>query len=411
MCVGPRRPVVSQTHFFPTPTQHQPQHPLSLLTPPSQQVVDLDTIDVSNLNRQFLFRKKDVGQPKSLIAKESVLRFNPHVKMIAHHGNVKNGDLFNAAFVKQFTVVANALDNVGARRHVNRLCVKAGVPLVESGSTGYLGQSNVHYGGVCECYDCVPKQTPKKFPMCTIRSTPSEPVHCIEWGKHLFTLLFGVMEDSMLSESAEEVEGAATGEGTTESAVAAESVTEQAVQRPTSFDSGTLRAYALGVLKAFYDAEIKKKLGMKSYDGAEHTPSPINLDNYNVSTVDVDSLMGSGGNVLSQGIVWTIEQNVNIFMKCVENFWSNNELRSNIGSYEFDKDNRNALDFVVACSNLRAHVFGIPLQSTFSVKQIAGNIVHAIATTNAMVAGLELIELLKIVSSMCGGGWMYCLVG
>ena len=102
------------------------------------EVVDLDTIDVSNLNRQFLFRKKDVGSSKSRVAKESVLRFNPNVKMVAHHGNVKNGDKFNAAFVKQFTVVANALDNVGARRHVNRLCVKAGVPLVESGSTGYL---------------------------------------------------------------------------------------------------------------------------------------------------------------------------------------------------------------------------------------------------------------------------------
>lgn len=91
------------------------------------------------------------------------------------------------------------------------------------------------------------------------------------------------------------------------------------------------------------------------------------------------------------------KKDINIFIKCVESFWSNDESRQHMGSHEFDKDNSNALDFVVASSNLRAHCFGIPLQSTFSVKQIAGNIVHAIATTNAMAAGLELIELMKVV--------------
>jgi ubiquitin-like 1-activating enzyme E1 B len=361
------------------------------------EVVDLDTIDVSNLNRQFLFRKKDVGQPKSLIAKDSVLRFNPEVKMVAHHGNVKNGDKFNATFIKQFTLVANALDNISARRHVNRLCVKAGVPLVECGSTGYLGQSTIHYGGVCECYDCSPKQPPKKFPICSIRSTPEKPVHCIEWSKQLFQLLFGDKETSILSESGDSEAAASVEEG---AKVSGESVTEEAIIYPTSFDSETLRNYALGILRAFYDAEIKKKIAIRNYDDSEHAPTPINIDEHLVSDVsnnEIEKLMGSGGNVLSKDVVWSIEQNINIFVKCVESFWNTSESRENIGSYEFDKDNRNALDFVTASSNLRAHVFNIPLQSPFSVKQIAGNIVHAIATTNAMAAGLELMELLKIV--------------
>ena len=34
-----------------------------------------------------------------------------------------------------------------------------------------------------ECYDCISKPTPKTFPVCTIRATPSEPIHCIVWGK------------------------------------------------------------------------------------------------------------------------------------------------------------------------------------------------------------------------------------
>ena len=55
-------------------------------------------------------------------------------------GNVKEGR-FDKAFFQRFALVLNGLDNVEARRHVNRLCLLAGVPLIESGTEGYLGQA------------------------------------------------------------------------------------------------------------------------------------------------------------------------------------------------------------------------------------------------------------------------------
>ena len=104
-------------------------------------IVDLDTIDVSNLNRQFLFRSQHVGQPKCVVACEVGKAMAPTaaaggnggadngddgeredgVQYQALHGNVCDTATFNVSYVSQFALVLNALDNVTARRRVNRL--------------------------------------------------------------------------------------------------------------------------------------------------------------------------------------------------------------------------------------------------------------------------------------------------
>jgi len=73
--------------------------------------------------------------------------------------------------------------DLDARRHVNRMCMAGNVPLVESGTAGYLGQVQPLLKDRTECFDCIPKPTPKTYPVCTIRSTPSQPIHCIVWSK------------------------------------------------------------------------------------------------------------------------------------------------------------------------------------------------------------------------------------
>ena len=84
-------------------------------------MIDLDTIDYSNLNRQFLFRGWHVGKSKAEVAREAVLAF-PHdaLDITAEHNNIKS-KRYDLEFFKQFDIVLNALDNVDARRHVNNL--------------------------------------------------------------------------------------------------------------------------------------------------------------------------------------------------------------------------------------------------------------------------------------------------
>lgn len=74
---------------------------------------------------------------------------------------------------------------------------------------------------------------------------------------------------------------------------------------------------------------------------------------------------------------------------------SNNDSASPI--ITFDKDDEDTMDFVAASANLRSIVFGIETKSRFDIKQMAGNIIPAIATTNAIVAGLCVLQAFKIL--------------
>ena len=160
-------------------------------------VIDLDTIDVSNLNRQFLFNRQHVGKSKAETAvKVAVENFahNSSVDVKPIHNSIQSSE-FDKDFYKSHTLVINALDNRAARSYVNRMCLTADVPLIESGSEGYMGQVFLIKKGITQCYECRgPMSDSPSYASCTLRNTPSLPIHCILWAKHLFAQLFGEVD-------------------------------------------------------------------------------------------------------------------------------------------------------------------------------------------------------------------------
>jgi len=155
-------------------------------------VIDMDTIDISNLNRQFLFRETDIGQPKAEVAAKFIMQRVPQVKVTPHYCKIQDKD---DAFYMMFNLVICGLDSVQARRWINATMVnlvdpenpESLKPLIDGGTEGFKGQSRVILPTITSCYECsLDMLTPQTvYPMCTIANTPRLPEHCIEWASVL----------------------------------------------------------------------------------------------------------------------------------------------------------------------------------------------------------------------------------
>ncbi|TPX16445.1 uncharacterized protein E0L32_003739 [Thyridium curvatum] len=151
-------------------------------------VIDMDTIDISNLNRQFLFRKADVGKSKAEVAARFVEQRVKGVKITPHNCRIQD---FDEDFYMQFQSIICGLDSIEARRWINATLVEmvdmanpeSLKPLIDGGTEGFKGQSRVIFPTVTSCIECqLDMHAPRAaVPLCTIASIPRQPEHCIEW--------------------------------------------------------------------------------------------------------------------------------------------------------------------------------------------------------------------------------------
>ncbi|SCV04416.1 LANO_0G10066g1_1 [Lachancea nothofagi CBS 11611] len=168
---------------------------LALQGIPTIHVVDMDTIELTNLNRQFLFRENDIGKPKADVAAQYIndrhltgfggrpIRVTPHFQDLT---------LFSDTFLEQFTLVISGLDSIEARRAINSRLVRITfeskfqkcIPLVDGGSDGFKGHCKVIIPGFAACYECslatLPAET-ESYPLCTVANNPRLPEHVIEY--------------------------------------------------------------------------------------------------------------------------------------------------------------------------------------------------------------------------------------
>lgn len=416
-------------------------------------VTDMDTIERSNLNRQFLFRDRDIGHLKSTTAAAAVKKMNPSLNIKAHQDRVchETERVFNDEFFESLNGIANALDNVEARIYVDRRAVYYRLPLLESGTLGTKGNTQVIVPHLTESYGSSHDPPEKTIPICTLKHFPNAIEHTLQWAREEFEGLFTqtILNAQLYLQSSSEFEKMLHSPGN--QAIETLEVVKKLLidERPTSFIDcikwarlhfeNNYRDQIVQLLHNF-PPDQKTSSGAPFWSGPKKCPHPIEFDvnnqlhvdyivaaanlrafNYNLPGIpvrDVELIKKQVASIVVPKFV--PKSGVRIATTDAEanaesNAWPEDSnaldtLKSSLATgvaslpsikmvpidFEKDCDDNFHMDFIVAASNLRAENYDIPPADKHKSKLIAGRIIPAIATTTSLVAGLVVLELYKL---------------
>ena len=116
-------------------------------------IIDHDTVDVSNLQRQILHGTSDVGQPKVVSAKATLNEINPDVEIVMYQQRLSSENVFQ--LFEDYDLVIDGCDNFPTRYLINDACVMIGKPNIHGSIFQFEGQVTVFYPGKGPCYRCL----------------------------------------------------------------------------------------------------------------------------------------------------------------------------------------------------------------------------------------------------------------
>jgi adenylyltransferase/sulfurtransferase len=158
-------------------------------------VVDGDVVELSNLQRQFLFSEADVGRAKARLLRSRLMTMNPNVRVDAHETRLDSSNAMKV--LEPYDVVVDATDNFPSRYLINDACVLLGKPDVYASVFRFDAQASVFSAREGPCYRCLYPEPP-----------PPESVQsCAEAG------VFGVVTGIMGSVQANQAISIALGRG------------------------------------------------------------------------------------------------------------------------------------------------------------------------------------------------------
>jgi len=416
-------------------------------------VTDMDMIERSNLNRQFLFRSWDIQKYKSQTAVQAVKAMNPEANYTSMELRVgaETENVFTDKFFHNLDGVANALDNIEARTYMDRRCVYYNKPLLESGTLGTKGNTQVVIPKLTESYSSSQDPPEKSIPICTLKNFPNAIEHTLQWARDVFEGQFTqnpltaaqYIEDESFKDKTLTLPGAQPVE-------TLETVKRILIsERPADFKDCV--AWARLTWQELFHNQVAQLLhnfppdqttssGSPFWSGPKKCPKALDFSNDDLMHMD---FVDSAANLMAE--VYGIEKNrsredmikimslvnvppfvpksgVKIAVTDSEAQQMNDQassdsntldkllaeikspaefraekLRITPAEFEKDDDSNQHIDFIVACSNLRAANYSIPPADRLKSKGIAGRIIPAIATTTSMVAGLVGLELYKLV--------------
>ena len=121
-------------------------------------IIDSDTVEISNLQRQIAHSVNTIGMPKAESAKAAFEALNPDIKIISVKERISKDNIYN--LIKDYDVVVDGSDNFPTRYLINDACVMSGKPLVSGAVLRFEGQVTTIIPGEGPCYRCLFEEPP-----------------------------------------------------------------------------------------------------------------------------------------------------------------------------------------------------------------------------------------------------------
>ena len=115
-------------------------------------LVDFDSVEESNLQRQIIHSESYIGKPKTASARERIHAMNPRVNVAAYNTALTGSNAMD--IIKGYDLVLDGTDNTAARRQINDACAQAGIPYIYGSVSEFAGQVSVFCAKGGPCYRC-----------------------------------------------------------------------------------------------------------------------------------------------------------------------------------------------------------------------------------------------------------------
>uniref|UniRef100_A0A8C1SWM6 Ubiquitin-like modifier-activating enzyme 6 n=1 Tax=Cyprinus carpio TaxID=7962 RepID=A0A8C1SWM6_CYPCA len=411
-------------------------------------ITDPDLIEKSNLNRQFLFRPQHIRKPKSTTAAAASLEINPELQIDAHLNKVcpATEDMYSDAFFSRLNLVVTALDNVEARRYVDSRSVSNQKALLDSGTMGTKGHTEIIVPYLTESYNSHRDPPEEEIPFCTLKSFPAVIEHTIQWACDKFESAFSHKPSiyNMFWQTHSSAQEVLRRMMAGESMEGSFQVIKLLSRRPTQWE------HCLALARLKFDKYFKRKVLEPLYSfplfsglfwqSPKRPPSPIEFELsdplhfsfvvssarlfagiYNIPHSEEQLSYEAVSSVLAEvevpeykpaekhietdetvkkpdqlQMTVSSEEERQAISQLQKAISSSSRLRMTPTFFEKDDDSNGHMDFVASASALRAHMYAIEAADRLQTKRIAGKIIPAIATSTAAVAGLVSLELIKV---------------